>query len=136
MALDAALDARPLIDVDVKTETTDMELALQYHKARGEAQRRKVVTRHLAYHGTTMGALSLTGVPAYRAPFEPLVPGAVKVKNTNRYRCPDCATLDACTLRCADDIEQRILIEGAETVAAVMLEPLQNAGGAFARPPG
>jgi hypothetical protein len=112
------------------------KLAIQYHRAAGEPNRHKVLSRNLAYHGTTMGALSVTGVPAYRAPFEPLVPGAVKVQNTNRYRCPDCAHLDSCTLRCADDIEERILMEGPETVAAVVLEPLQNAGGALPPPPG
>jgi adenosylmethionine-8-amino-7-oxononanoate aminotransferase len=112
------------------------KLAIQYHRANGQAGRHKMISRNLAYHGTTMGALSLTGVSGYRTPFEPLVPGAIKVQNTNRYRCIDCSGLDACSLRCADDIEQRILMEGPETVAAVILEPLQNAGGAFAPPPG
>ncbi len=76
-----------------------------------------------------MGALSLTGLPALRAPFEPLVPGARHVATTNRYRCDLCAHADACTLSCADDIERTILQEGPESVAAVFLEPVQNAGG-------
>jgi adenosylmethionine-8-amino-7-oxononanoate aminotransferase len=100
----------------------------------GQPQRRKVLSRNLAYHGTTMGALSLTGVAGYRAPFEPLVPGAVKVHNTNQYRCTMCH--GSCALQCADDVEARILMEGPDTVAAVICEPLQNAGGAFAPPPG
>jgi adenosylmethionine-8-amino-7-oxononanoate aminotransferase len=110
------------------------KLAVQYHRATGQPGRRKVLSRHLAYHGTTLGALSLTGVPAYRTPFEPLVPGAVKVANTNAYRCGACH--GHCSLACAADIETRILMEGPETVAAVILEPLQNAGGAFPPPPG
>lgn len=112
------------------------KLARQYFKAIGQPQRFKIISRMTAYHGTTLGALAITGVPALREPFEPLVPGAVKVANTNRYHCIDCSSLDACTLRCAADIEQRILMEGLDTVAAVILEPLQNAGGAIPPPPG
>jgi adenosylmethionine-8-amino-7-oxononanoate aminotransferase len=112
------------------------KLAMQYFQAIGEPLRRKVISRNYAYHGTTLGALSITGVPAIRAPFEPLVPGAVKVQNTNRYRCHDCAHLDSCTLRCAEDIALRIEMEGPETVAAVFLEPVQNTGGALVAPPG
>ena len=80
--------------------------------------------------------MSITGVPAIKMPFEPLVPGAIKVQNTDRYRCFDCGHLDACTLRCADDIERRIEMEGPETVAAVFLEPVQNTGGTLTPPPG
>ena len=112
------------------------KLARQYFKLIGEPMRHKVISRTFTYHGTSMGALSISGVPAIKAPFEPLVPGAIKVQNTNRYRCVDCAHLDACTLRCADDIELRIEMEGAETVAAVFLEPVQNTGGALTPPPG
>jgi adenosylmethionine-8-amino-7-oxononanoate aminotransferase len=112
------------------------KLARQYFKAIGEPLRHKVISRNYAYHGTTMGALSITGVPGIKTVFEPLVPGAIKVQNTNRYRCHDCSQLAECTLRCADDIALRIEMEGPETVAAVFLEPLQNTGGALAPPPG
>jgi adenosylmethionine-8-amino-7-oxononanoate aminotransferase len=112
------------------------KLARQYFKLVGEPMRHKVISRTFTYHGTSMGALSISGVPAIKAPFEPLVPGAIKVQNTNRFRCVDCSHLDACTLRCADDIELRIEMEGAETVAAVFLEPVQNTGGALTPPPG
>jgi adenosylmethionine-8-amino-7-oxononanoate aminotransferase len=112
------------------------KLARQYFQAVGEHRRHKVISRAFTYHGTSLGALSITGVPAIRAPFEPLVPGAVKVQNTNRYRCVDCSGLAACTLRCADDIALRIEMEGPETVAAVFLEPVQNTGGALTPPPG
>jgi len=112
------------------------KLARQYFRAIGQPMRHKVISRHYAYHGTTLGALSITGVPAIKNMFEPLVPGAVKVQNTNRYRCHDCAHLDQCTLRCADDIELRIEMEGPESVAAVFLEPVQNTGGALVPPAG
>jgi adenosylmethionine-8-amino-7-oxononanoate aminotransferase len=112
------------------------KLARQYFKVTGQPSRYKVISRNIAYHGTTLGALSITGIPAARQPFEPLVPGARKVQNTNRYRCHDCAHLSSCTLRCADDIERQIEYEGPETVAAVFLEPVQNSGGCIPPPPG
>jgi adenosylmethionine-8-amino-7-oxononanoate aminotransferase len=105
------------------------KLARQYFRAIGQPQRTKVISRNIAYHGTSMGALSITGIPALRAPFEPLVPGARKSANTNRYRCRYCAAAPACTLACADDVEDVIEREGPGTVAAVFAEPVQNAGG-------
>ncbi len=112
------------------------KLARQYFKTIGEPSRYKVISRSIAYHGTTLGALSITGIPEARQPFEPLVPGARKAMNTNRYRCLDCSNLDHCTLRCADSIEQVIEFEGPETVAAVYVEPVQNSGGCFPPPEG
>jgi adenosylmethionine-8-amino-7-oxononanoate aminotransferase len=81
-----------------------------------------------------MGALSLTGVPAFRQMFEPLVPGVGRAANTNRYRCTMCSNESACNLACADDIETMILREGPDTVACVFVEPVQNAGGCFTAP--
>ncbi|MGO9558994.1 MAG: aspartate aminotransferase family protein [Acidimicrobiales bacterium] len=115
---------------------TAWKLARQYFKAIGQPSRYKVISRNIAYHGTTLGALSITGIPSARQPFEPLVPGARKAMNTNRYRCLDCSHLDSCTLRCADSIEQVIEFEGPETVAAVYVEPVQNSGGCFPPPEG
>ncbi|HEV8064864.1 MAG TPA: aspartate aminotransferase family protein [Acidimicrobiales bacterium] len=115
---------------------TAWKLSRQYFKAIGEPSRYKVISRNIAYHGTSMGALSITGIPAARIPFEPLVPGARKAMNTNRYRCTDCSHLDACTMRCAESIEQIIEFEGPETVAAVFVEPVQNSGGCFPPPDG
>jgi adenosylmethionine-8-amino-7-oxononanoate aminotransferase len=111
------------------------KLARQYFKAVGQPQRTKVIARDLAYHGTTMGALSITGLAAYRTPFEPLVPGTFHVANTNRYRCRFCESAPACTLACADDIEVAIEREDPATVAAVYLEPVQNAGGCLTPDP-
>src|SRR5512134_93739 len=102
-----------------------LKLARNYHRTRGHGQKTKVVSREIAYHGTTLGALSATGIPALRSQFEPLAPGGVHVANTNSYRWP----ADRDPLWAADRIEERILFEGPETVAAVILEPLQNAGG-------
>ena len=96
-----------------------------------------MISRDIAYHGTTMGALSITGIPALKTPFEPLVPGSVKVPNTNFYRAPEHGDdLVAFGRWAADEIERAIEREGPETVAAVYLEPVQNAGGCFPPPPG
>src|SRR6476619_981560 len=115
---------------------TAIKLSRQYFKLSGQPSRTKVISRTLAYHGTSIGALSVTGIPSIKAPFEPLMPGAIKVQTPYRYRCFDCQHLDACTLRCADDLALRIEMEGPESVAAVFMEPLQNTGGAFAPPEG
>jgi adenosylmethionine-8-amino-7-oxononanoate aminotransferase len=113
------------------------KLARQYFKATGEPSRYKVLSRYIAYHGTTMGALSVTGLPAIKTPFEPLVPGGVRVPNTNFYRAPEHGDdIEAFGVWAADAIEQAILMEGPETVAAVYLEPVQNSGGCFPPPPG
>jgi adenosylmethionine-8-amino-7-oxononanoate aminotransferase len=113
------------------------KLARQYFTLIGEPYRKKVISRSVAYHGTTMGALSITGIPEVRAPFEPLVPGAIKVANTNFYRAPEHGDdREAFGRWAADEIERAIEYEGADTVAAVFLEPVQNAGGCFPPPPG
>jgi len=103
------------------------KLAKSYHAARGEPRRQKIVSRFLAYHGTSMGALTATGIPALREPFEPLTPGGRHAANTNSYRWKE----DRDPLWAADAIEEAILFEGAATVAAVILEPVQNGGGCF-----
>src|SRR5947209_9365631 len=109
-----------------------LKLARNYHRANGHAQRTKLIAREVAYHGTSLGALSATGITALRTPFEPLTPGGCHVPNTNAYRAP--AGRDP--LWAADAIEHRILFEGPETVAAVILEPVQNAGGCITPPDG
>jgi adenosylmethionine-8-amino-7-oxononanoate aminotransferase len=109
------------------------KLARQYHAARGE-RRWKAVSRRIAYHGTTMGALSINGIAALRAPFEPLVPDVVHVRNTNRYHRPPEETPEQFTAFLLDDLEEAILQAGPETVAMVIMEPVQNAGGCFVPP--
>jgi adenosylmethionine-8-amino-7-oxononanoate aminotransferase len=108
-----------------------IKLAREYHNAAGEYRRRKVIARKIAYHGTTYGALSLTGITGIRTPFEPLMPGVRHVANTNQYRCKYCAGSGGCDLRCADEVAETIEFEGPETVAMVIMEPVQNAGGCF-----
>lgn len=110
------------------------KLARQYHQLRGEPERRKVIARETTYHGTTLGALSITGIPALRAQFEPLIDGVSHVAKTDQLHCTMCH--GTCNLMCADEFEDAIVREGPETVAAVYLEPVQNSGGCFTPPPG
>jgi adenosylmethionine-8-amino-7-oxononanoate aminotransferase len=113
------------------------KLVRQYFSAIGKPGKYKVISRDIAYHGATMGALSITGLAAIKNVFEPLVPGSIRVPNTNFYRAPEHGdSLDAFGIWAADEIERAILREGADSVAAVYLEPVQNSGGCFPPPPG
>jgi adenosylmethionine-8-amino-7-oxononanoate aminotransferase len=114
------------------------KLAKQYFKAIGQPGRYKVISREIAYHGTSMGALAVTGLASIKAPFEPLPPGGVRVPNTNFYRAPEfvAADLDAFGRWAAGEIDRAIEREGPESVAAVFLEPVQNSGGCLPPPPG
>ncbi|MHA6804363.1 aspartate aminotransferase family protein [Salinifilum ghardaiensis] len=116
---------------------TAWKLAKQYFKVTGKPTKHKVVSRSLAYHGTSAGALSITGLPGAKQDFEPLVPSVLRVPNTNFYRAPEHGDDYAEFGRwAADQIAQAIEMEGPDTVAAVFLEPVQNTGGCFPPPPG
>jgi adenosylmethionine-8-amino-7-oxononanoate aminotransferase len=104
--------------------------------ARPRLHRYKAIARHVAYHGTTMGALSINGIPAIRSPFEPLVPEVRHVSNTNRYHRPTAETEEEFTAFLLAELEQTILAMGPETVCLVHMEPVQNAGGCFTPPDG
>jgi adenosylmethionine-8-amino-7-oxononanoate aminotransferase len=114
------------------------KLAKQYFKLTGQPGRYKVISRDIAYHGTSMGALAITGLADIKHPFEPLPPGGVRVPNTNFYRAPSfvASSEEEFGRWAADEIEAAILREGPESVAAVYLEPVQNSGGCFPPPPG
>jgi adenosylmethionine-8-amino-7-oxononanoate aminotransferase len=122
---------------------TAWKLAKNYFKLTGKPMKHKVISRSIAYHGTPQGALSITGLPGMKSMFEPLVPSTFRVPNTNFYRAPEFladadgpATAEAFGRWAADQIAVAIENEGAETVAAVFLEPVQNSGGCFPPPPG
>jgi adenosylmethionine-8-amino-7-oxononanoate aminotransferase len=111
------------------------KLARQYHAVRGE-RRWKAVARRIAYHGTTMGALSINGIAAMKTMFEPLVPDTIHVRNTNRYHRPVEETEEQFTQFLLSDLEEAIVQAGPETVAMVIMEPVQNAGGSYTPPAG
>lgn len=114
------------------------KLAKQYFRLTGRPTKHKVISRSVAYHGTPQGALSITGIPGAKEPFEPLVPSTIRVPNTNLYRAPEHLRDDekAFGRWAADRIGEAIEFEGPDTVAAVFLEPVQNSGGCFTPPPG
>ncbi|PFG43458.1 hypothetical protein ATJ88_2155 [Isoptericola jiangsuensis] len=122
---------------------TAWKLAKNYFRLTGRPGKHKVISRSVAYHGTTQGALSITGIPALKAQFEPLVPSTFRVPNTNVYRAAeitsgllDGSDPEAFGRWAADQTAVAIENEGPDTVAAVFLEPVQNAGGCFVPPPG
>jgi adenosylmethionine-8-amino-7-oxononanoate aminotransferase len=122
---------------------TAWKVAKHYFKLTGKPGKHKVISRSIAYHGTTQGALAITGLPLYKAPFEPVTPGGFRVPNTDFYRAPkqfadgtDAENIKAFGQWAADRIAEAIEFEGPATVAAVFLEPVQNAGGCIPPPPG
>ena len=125
---------------------TAFKLAKQFWKLQGQPAKTKVISRAVAYHGTPQGALSITGIPAMKSMFEPLVPGAFRVPNTNFYRAHEMGFTSTNSVQAsaeeqfgiwaANRIEEMIQFEGADTIAAVFLEPVQNSGGCFPPPPG
>jgi adenosylmethionine-8-amino-7-oxononanoate aminotransferase len=134
------------------------KLARQYYSARGDQQRARVaqrmeagerieqqipserrwkaVARRIAYHGTTMGALSINGIASLRIPFEPLVPDVIHVRNTNRFHRRPEETEAAFTALLLEELDEAILQAGPETIAMVIMEPVQNAGGSYTPPEG
>jgi adenosylmethionine-8-amino-7-oxononanoate aminotransferase len=113
-----------------------IKLVKQYHQMHGHARRYKMIARRIAYHGTTLGALSLTGIWPLRAPFEPLMPGVRHVSNTNRYRRPEGETEEEFTDALLTELRDVVEQEGPESVAAIFMEPVQNSGGTFTPPKG
>ncbi|AYF98826.1 aspartate aminotransferase family protein [Protaetiibacter intestinalis] len=119
---------------------TAFKLAKYYWKLQGRPTKHKVISRYVAYHGTPQGALAITGIPAMKEMFEPVTPGGFRVPNTNFYRAAEMGyegqSIEGFGQWAANRIEEMIVFEGPETVAAVFLEPVQNSGGCFPPPPG
>ncbi|NDC48013.1 MAG: aspartate aminotransferase family protein [Micrococcales bacterium] len=114
---------------------TAWKLAKQYFKLTGKPTKHKVISRAVAYHGTSHGALSLTGIPSMKKMYEPLVPSTFRVPNTNWYRAQeDFETEEDFALWAANRVEEMILFEDPDTVAAFIFEPVQNSGGCFTAP--
>lgn len=108
------------------TETA-IKIVRQYWMSRGEPQRYKILARWQGYHGTTLGALALSGNRRRRKPYEPMLPEMGHISACFCYRCPLGLTFPSCELACARELEDAIRAAGPETVAAFICEPVVGA---------
>lgn len=113
---------------------TAFKMARQYHSQTGGTRRYKIISRYRAYHGNTMGALSATAQAERRAKYDPLVPGFMHVHPPYCYRCPFGKEYGSCNIECASSIENTVIHEGAESVAAIIVEPVISGGGVIVPP--
>jgi adenosylmethionine-8-amino-7-oxononanoate aminotransferase len=112
-----------------------IKLARQYHRLTGSPGKYKVVSRYLSWHGSTLGALSASGLKSRKTVNEPLAPGFLHVFPPTCYRCPFGKTYPDCGVTCATLVGDVIEMEDPDTVAAVMVEPIGHTGGIIDPPP-
>jgi adenosylmethionine-8-amino-7-oxononanoate aminotransferase len=116
------------------TETA-MKLVRQYFHQTGNPTKKTIISRYFNFHGVTMGALSATGMTDRKVPFEPLTAGFRHIPPPYCLRCPFGLKYPECNILCARMLEQVILYEGPDTVAAFMAEPIQLSTGVIVPPP-
>jgi adenosylmethionine-8-amino-7-oxononanoate aminotransferase len=124
-----------LVSGGSEANETAVKLARAYHLARGESGKYKILGRSISYHGNTLGTLSLSGRPALQAPYAPLLHKTAPAPAPFCYHCPPGETYPECKIACVRAVEERILAEGPETVAAIIAEPLLGASAGAAVPP-
>ncbi|MEE3042180.1 MAG: aspartate aminotransferase family protein [Candidatus Latescibacterota bacterium] len=107
---------------------TALKLARQYHLLRGNAGKQVVIARWRGYHGGSLGAVSATGVPSLRDPFEPWLAPFPHISPCYPNRCEAPGCQGTCDLSCARELEEAILAAGPESVAAFIAEPVVMAG--------
>ncbi|MBI2115380.1 MAG: aminotransferase class III-fold pyridoxal phosphate-dependent enzyme [candidate division NC10 bacterium] len=116
------------------TETA-MKLARQYHVERGRSSKYRIISRWTSYHGNTIGALSMSGRTAWRGEFVPYLQNFPKIHPPYCYRCPYGKTYPSCQIACADDLERLITLEGPDSIAAFIAEPVIGTSAAGVTPP-
>ncbi len=116
------------------TETA-MKLARQYHVERGKAGKYRIISRWTSYHGNTIGALSMSGRTAWRGEFVPYLQHFPKIHPPYCYRCPYGKTYPSCQIACAEDLERVIRLEGPDSIAAFIAEPVIGTSAAGVTPP-
>jgi len=115
---------------------TALKMARQYFWEKGEKNRHKILFRRFSYHGTTLGGCSTTGIPWFREYFEPLLsPNCIPTFSARCYDCEIRLKPESCGLRCLDLVEQQILWEGPESIAAFLMDPLPGSNIGYPVPP-
>ena len=120
------------LDSGSEAVETAIKFARQVQVDRGEAQRYVVISRWQSYHGTTMGALGVSGRPGLRQRYQPMLPQTPHIEPPYCYRCPFHLSYPTCGLRCAHALEEAIKINGKETISAFIAEPISGASLAAA----
>ena len=126
------LNATLFVTGGSEANDTAFKLVRYYWRLKGQPQRVKIISLFGGYHGLTIAATAATGIPAYWERFQPLAPGFLHVSAPNTYAMR--VSPAECTRRCADELEQLLLREGPETVAAFIAEPVQGTGGVVVPP--
>jgi adenosylmethionine-8-amino-7-oxononanoate aminotransferase len=111
-----------------------IKLARQYHKLTGSPGKYKIISRYQSWHGSTLGALSASGLKSRRTVNEPLAPGFLHVFPPTCYRCPFGKSYPDCGITCATIVESVVEMEDPSTVAAIMVEPIGHTGGVIDPP--
>ncbi len=111
-----------------------IKLARQYHRLKGNHGKYKIITRYQSWHGSTLGALSASGLKSRKTVNEPMAPGFLHVFPPTCYRCPFGKSYPTCGITCATLIGDVIAMEDPATVAAVMVEPIGHTGGVIDPP--
>lgn len=114
---------------------TVIRLTRLYWRLRGYPDKFKIVALDRAYHGSSMGAATLTGLPYFHRHYEPLLPGVVRIPNAYCYRCPLGRAYPDCGVACAEELERAVEREGRDQIAAFIAEPVQGVGGVIVPPP-
>jgi len=117
-----------------ETNDTNLKLARLYWATKGKDSKTKFISRDLAYHGVTFGALNATGLEFFKMNFGPMLPGFTHIMAPYCYRCALNLEYPGCDIACAKQLEEAIVKEGPDTVAAFIAEPIMGTGGVI-RPP-
>ncbi len=115
---------------------TALKTIRAYHKLRGQSKKNKILSRTFAYHGVTLATSSMTGLPNCYEPFDLPLPGFIHVPGPHAYGVKSSMDPVAYGNWCLEETERIIAREGAETIAAMFVEPIQGAGGVIPPPPG
>jgi adenosylmethionine-8-amino-7-oxononanoate aminotransferase len=124
-----------LVNDGSEATETAIKLARNYFFVQGQQDRKKIIFRRWSYHGATLGALSATGLPSMRRPYEPLVPGFTHVMPARCYHCELALKPETCGLACLKSLEATVEWEGPDTVAAVIMDTIPGSNTGFPPPP-